>query len=60
MKIRERVSKARRKKRIFYGQADREGGSAPSALTNVKILILFSLKFDSLTLTTHFISLSRV
>ena len=36
-------------KRIFYGQAE-----------NVKILIHFSLNFDSLILKTHFFSLWRV
>ena len=49
------------KKRIFYGHADRrgKGASATSALTVSKCenFDFFSLKLDSLSLKTHFISL---
>ena len=47
-----------RKKGSFYGQADREGGGAPSALTTCKFEILpfFSSILDSLMIKTHFIS----
>ena len=50
------------KKRIVYSQSDRKGGGVGpiGPDSNVKSLILFSLKFDSLTIKTHFFSLWRV
>ena len=51
---------SRQTNRIFYGQAEGKGASAPSVLTVSKcdnFDPFFSLKFDSLILKTHFISL---